>query len=123
LAKKRVAKTAVASQEPQTEAEALAAIAAFPEEKKPDAMCALVGHSRMIQSCVGQLTCARCDAIVGDTLAGASVLGKRLVRGHGKLASGQACKECVVIARTLTWRDTALVEFTPEQWMEGSWDK
>lgn len=121
MAKERVAKKAAKSQGPQTEAEALAAIAAFPDEKKPGAMCALVGHSRMIQSFFGQLTCARCDAVIGDTLSGGSTLGQRLVRGHGKLGNGKACAECIEIAKTLTWRDTALVKFTPEQWMEGSW--
>lgn len=43
--------------------------------------CAVAGHPECVRVCFGQVTCARCDAIVGDCLAGAySFKGKTVVK-------------------------------------------
>ena len=97
-----------ASVAPKTKREALAAIAAFPKEKKASAMCALVGHSRLLDFCFYYFTCARCDAQVGDSLTGSFVAKGVVVSGHGKLKVKEC--DCRAVAKKLTWRDTALVK-------------
>jgi hypothetical protein len=40
------------------------------EEQKSAVACAILGHSKVIDACFGQITCGRCGANLGDTLVG-----------------------------------------------------
>lgn len=60
--------------------------------------CVLIGHSAIVGSCMGQITCARCDAVIGDTLMGSMSLKDNVVLGHG-------CPDCRKNFSKLGWRD------------------
>ncbi len=64
-------------------------------------LCVLVGHSRIVEMCWGQVTCARCGDVVGDTLVGACDLVGRVVMEHD-------CETCREVWDELTWRDRLL---------------
>jgi hypothetical protein len=68
---------------------------------KKTVVCALVGHSRIVDSCWGYITCSRCAAQLGDTLGGSFDLKEYVVVGHN-------CKVCKKIFATLTWKDKYL---------------
>jgi hypothetical protein len=84
-----------------TQGDVLERIKGLSVETQKAIVCALVGHSRIVQSCFGQITCARCDAILGDTLAGCYDLKDRVIVGHN-------CPHCREVYATLTWRDKLL---------------
>lgn len=71
-------------------------------------LCATVGHPPVVHSCFGQLTCARCDTIVGDTLIGADRLTGRAVIGH-------KCEECDEVILGLTDEQRLLTPVTEEE--------
>ena len=64
--------------------------------------CALIGHSRIIDTDFGYVHCARCDARIGDTLAGAYDMDGRFIVGHN-------CEKCRTNYRAMTWRDKLFV--------------
>lgn len=64
--------------------------------------CALIGHSRVQNVCFGYWTCARCDAQVGDSLAGA-------YNATNAVAVDHHCDTCRENVATLTWVDTWLL--------------
>lgn len=68
------------------------------EGTKKDVVCALVGHSDIIDVCFGEVTCGRCGEIVGDTLMGMYSLKEKVIMGHD-------CKVCRKNFKKLTWRD------------------
>lgn len=76
--------------------------------------CALFGHSRIITQCFGYVHCARCEAQLGDTLAGAYPADKCVILYHD-------CDKCRENAKALTWRDRLLVPdpFDPKKVAEG----
>ena len=66
-------------------------------------ICAFVGHPPVVNSCFGQLTCARCHAIVGDVLLGGSdAIGKAIV--------GHECNECTEILSELSLSQRLLTQ-------------
>lgn len=65
-------------------------------------VCALVGHSRIVHLCFGEVSCARCGARIGDTLMSAFDLRKHVITGHD-------CKTCRANRKALDWTSTFLV--------------
>lgn len=51
--------------------------------------CAVHGHPPIVTVCFGYLNCARCDALVGDMLGGASTAKGLVVVSHVGI-----CSEC-----------------------------
>ena len=70
-------------------------------EKLKAVICALFGHSRIITQCFGYIHCARCEAQIGDTLAGSFDTKKCVLLYHD-------CETCREAAKTLTWHDRLL---------------
>lgn len=66
------------------------------------AVCALIGHSRIITACFGYQHCGRCREQVGDTLSGIGV-GTTVGIGHN-------CEGCYENYKKMTWRDKFLVK-------------
>jgi hypothetical protein len=65
-------------------------------------VCALVGHSRIVTGCMGYVYCARCEAQVGDQLAGVYAGAEESVRvGHN-------CATCRKNYKAMGWRDKLL---------------
>lgn len=62
-------------------------------------VCALVGHSKIQTFCFGYFNCSRCDAQVGDTLAGSYDPSHVVVVGHN-------CDKCQKNFKACTWKDT-----------------
>ena len=61
-------------------------------------VCALVGHSKIIEMCAGYVSCARCEATIGDRLGGCFDTTRHVIVGHN-------CKECRKNYKSLTWTD------------------
>ena len=74
----------------------------LPKEEARRVVCALAGHSRVVDLCFGQITCTRCSDILGDTLMGGADMSGDVINGH-------SCKTCQDNAKTLTWRDKELL--------------
>lgn len=68
-------------------------------EQATAVVCALIGHSRIVTTCMGYVHCARCNAQIGDTLAGASSTQSNVIVGHD-------CPTCRENIKTCTWVDT-----------------
>lgn len=64
-------------------------------------VCALVGHSNIETTCFGYHYCGRCDAQIGDTLAGIYTNPDVVIVGHD-------CDICRANAKRLRWQDTLL---------------
>jgi len=61
-------------------------------------ICALVGHSRIVEGCFGYVYCARCGAQIADSLGGInSDAANQVVVGHN-------CKTCRANYRKLGWQ-------------------
>jgi hypothetical protein len=65
------------------------------------AICAVIEHSRIIDSFLGYQDCGRCGTRVGDTLGG---VGAGLV-----VAIGHGCDKCRANYQLMTWKDKFLV--------------
>ena len=46
-------------------------------------VCAVKGHSKIVDMCFGYVHCARCGALLGDTLAGCYPLDEKVIVEHG----------------------------------------
>jgi hypothetical protein len=73
------------------------------DETRNGIVCALVGHSRIVDACFGQITCGRCGAIVGDTLAGCYDLENHTIIDH-------SCDECKANYKKMGWRDKLFID-------------
>ena len=71
-------------------------------------ICVWFGHSRVVETCFGYVHCARCDAQVGDTLAGSFNLKRHVIVGHN-------CEECQDNYKALSWKEKLL---TPNPFKE-----
>lgn len=71
-------------------------------DKLKAVICALIGHSRIITQFMRYIHCARCEAQIGDTLAGAFDAKKCVILYHD-------CKTCREAGKSLTWKDRFLV--------------
>jgi ribosomal protein S27E len=69
-----------------------------PEQAKA-VVCALVGHSRIVDTCMGYIHCARCGEQVGDSLGGSGSTKENVIVGH-------ACPTCRENFSKCDWRDT-----------------
>ncbi len=77
----------------------VAALALSDDATRCNVICALVGHSRIVEACFGYISCARCKAQIGDTLAGCFDARDCVIVGHD-------CPTCRENRAKLTWRDT-----------------
>lgn len=68
------------------------------EAQKNSIICILIGHSNIVGYCFGQVTCGRCDDILGEAMFGGGNLQDRVIINH-------KCPECVKNFAALTWRD------------------
>ena len=70
------------------------------EKQKKEIACSLIGrHSKIVSMFFGYVYCGRCDAQIGDTLAGCFNGSKCVVIGHN-------CDTCRENYKNLTWEDT-----------------
>ena len=60
--------------------------------------CVLFGHSKIVSSFFGYVSCGRCEQQIGDTLAGCYDLSKDVIIGHN-------CDSCQENYKKLTWKD------------------
>ena len=72
------------------------------DETIAELLCAAIGHPPVIDICFGEVTCARCEARLGDTLAGVYSTKGKFVRGHGLPKGMKECEECETIWKSLT---------------------
>lgn len=64
-------------------------------------VCALVGHTRVVAVCFGQITCERCEGVIGDTLMGTGDEAREaVIVGHR--SNGAPCNACRHQAKSLT---------------------
>lgn len=84
----------------ETQGELMTALNALPltNEQKRTTICAWVGHSRVQNAFLGQFTCNRCGALVGDSLAGVYDATNVVIIGHD-------CATCRTNYAALDWRD------------------
>ena len=75
----------------------------LPDETKKKVVCALVGHSRIVRLFWGQVTCGRCGAVVGDTIANATSVKEAVIVGHN-------CEECQANYAKLGWEHKFLTQ-------------
>lgn len=81
-----------------TLAEVKRRIKGLPRDQQRSVVCSLVGHSLIVTACFGYVHCARCDAGVGDQLAGGYANAGKSVRiGHN-------CSTCRKNYKKLDWR-------------------
>lgn len=64
--------------------------------------CAVFRHSLIVTNCIGYKSCARCEAQVGDSLAGVWVNTKAVIFGHN-------CTVCNDNYSKMRWRDRMFV--------------
>lgn len=67
-------------------------------------LCALFGHPPIARNCFGYITCARCDAQLGDTLGGCYSLTDMIVLGH----TTDPCQKCDALWEKTRFRDRFL---------------
>jgi len=75
----------------------------LPAEQKKEIVCSLIGHSKIVDTCFGYIYCGRCNAQVGDSLAGFFDGSKSVIIGH-------KCDQCVKNYKAMTWEDKYLVK-------------
>lgn len=81
----------------------LSALGNISDGQRKAVACSLIGHSKIVTTFFGYVYCGRCDAQIGDTLAGSFDLRERVVSGHD-------CEQCRKVEKTLTWRDRFMAE-------------
>lgn len=86
-----------------TKKEVVKRIVGLDKGQAKDVVCALIGHSNIETNCFGYVSCARCEAQIGDTLGGAYENKASVLVGHD-------CKLCRANTKKLTWRDRLLIE-------------
>lgn len=87
-----------------SKADVLRRVRGLSAEQQKAMVCALVGHSKIRDFCFGYHHCARCGALLGDSLGGAYQDDTAVYPTH----LGQKIKgcHCAQNAKALTWRDT-----------------
>jgi hypothetical protein len=70
-------------------------------EKLKRIICVLLGHSKIIETCFGYVHCARCNDLLGDTLAGYYDTKENVIVGH-------KCDTCNENYKKLGWKDKVL---------------
>ena len=86
-----------------TRTEVLKRIRGLAGPQRKSTVCALIGHSRIVDGCMGEVYCGRCDTKIADQLMGGYAGAEDSVRiGHN-------CRTCRSNFRKMTWRDKFLV--------------
>ena len=66
--------------------------------------CALFGHSKIIEFCIGEVSCARCNEVIGDTLTKSYNMKDKVIVGH-------KCDKCLANYKKLSFfRDKFLTK-------------
>lgn len=100
--KKKKAVTVHAPDAPIALVELKRRIRGLPPDVQRKSVCALVGHSLIVEACFWYITCARCGAQVGDKLMGGYSQAERCVQiGHN-------CTTCRKNYAALDWRSKFL---------------
>jgi hypothetical protein len=68
------------------------------KEQRNEIVCALIGHSRIIETWFGYQDCSRCGERLADALGGVGLGGDYVVVGHN-------CKICRKNYKKLDWRN------------------
>lgn len=84
--------------------EVLSRIEGLNDETARAVICALVGHSKVIDICFGQVTCNRCGEILGDTLIGCYDTTDKVVVNH-------ACDTCRDNYKKLDWHSKLMTPY------------
>jgi hypothetical protein len=78
-------------------------LAGIPIDSHKATVCAIIGHSRIVEESWGYIHCGRCEAKVGDVLGGSFDISKCVVIGHG-------CDICRALYKKLDWHDKFLAQ-------------
>lgn len=73
-------------------------------------VCSLIGHSRISIHCFGYRYCARCEALVGDSLGSIDTGAEQAV------IVGHNCPTCRANFEKLTWQDKV---YAPDPFAES----
>ncbi len=76
----------------------LKAVAPESKYQRNQIICSLIGHSNIVEGCFGYVHCARCEAQLGDTLAGCYTNEHAAIVGHD-------CETCRENYAKMGWRD------------------
>jgi len=68
------------------------------KEQRNSIVCSLIGHSGIVTTCFGYVSCARCGEQIGDTLGGCFSLKDCAIVGHN-------CSACLANYKRMDWRD------------------
>jgi hypothetical protein len=78
-------------------------IAKVPKDRQGAMVCSIVGHSRIVSSCFGYITCERCHVQIADKLVGSYAQAEACVQvGHN-------CEICRLNYQKMNWRDKFMV--------------
>jgi len=94
-----------------TEQEVLDIVSKFEnKDERNKIICAMIGHSKIIDTFFGYIRCARCETLLGDALTGVFDGSKYVIVGHN-------CSQCKDNYKDLTWKDLlfAPYPFTKEE--------
>lgn len=69
------------------------------KRQRNEIVCALIGHSRIQETCFGYYNCSRCGQQLGDTLGGFYPFASEVV------IVGHDCRVCRKNYKKCTWRD------------------
>lgn len=81
-----------------TQKEVLKRVRGLKGGQRRSVICSLIGHSRVIETRLGYIHCARCKAQIGDTLMGSFDGEQAVIVDHD-------CKTCRKNAKALDWND------------------
>jgi ribosomal protein L37AE/L43A len=82
----------------------LKALGEIDEQQKKSAVCALIGHSRIMTECFGYWSCGRCGQQIGDSLGG-------VFDGRDKVIIGHDCRVCRKNFKTIGWEDKFMTPY------------
>lgn len=86
-----------------TKVEVLKRIKGLTGTQRKSTVCALIGHSLIVDGFMGEVYCGRCEAKIADQLMGVFPNAERSVRiGHN-------CEVCRKNYKEMDWKDKFLV--------------
>ena len=68
------------------------------QETRNSIVCSLIGHSDIVHTCFGEVSCGRCNAKIGDILAGFYPIDECVLIGHD-------CDTCRANYTKMNWKD------------------
>jgi hypothetical protein len=75
------------------------------DPRTPAVVCAILGHSNVVRTSMAQVSCARCDALLGDTLRGNYDLKEKVI------VNSCGCSECQTAYNEMSWEHKLLVTY------------